>query len=256
MIVQPDFLDHWKTCLLCDLLNDTAAPLYVIRLWAHCQNRKTHRLQRTNMAMLKAICKAPQDADAFERAMLEAGFIEIESDEIIAHDWDEANASLIASWHNGRNGGRPRMNKPPKTHGYPKDNPKQTQGEPMANPDETDKRRVDREEKIRGENTSCAKPHGDSTQEGEAVLVFPCTGPARQWLLTEQKLTEWSETYNTLDVEAQVRLALQWIKDNPSKRKTAQGMPRFLGNWLSNAANNPRTTKTADAYQPKPIITL
>ena len=29
--------------------------------------------------------------------------------------------------------------------------------------------------------------------------------------------------------------AAQWTVDNPPKRKSARGMPRFLGNWLSKA---------------------
>lgn len=143
MIVQPDFLDHWKTQLLIDTLSDPSAPLYVIRLWAHCQNRKTHGFPRVNPNMVKSICKAVNhDAEVFEKAMLEAGFIRIEAGNIIAHDWEVINASLIANWENGRRGGRPRNNNPEKTHGL-------THKKPIANPGETDKIREDkiREEK-------------------------------------------------------------------------------------------------------------
>jgi hypothetical protein len=130
MIVQPDFLEHWKTSLLIELLDDKCAPLYVIRLWGHCQNRKTHRFPRVSPSITKAICKAPHDAEKFENAMIDSGFIRIEGGDVVAHEWDVINASLIANWENGKKGGRP---------------PKKTHKKPIGNPDVTDKRR---EEKI------------------------------------------------------------------------------------------------------------
>jgi len=135
MIVQPDFLDHWKTRLLIETLNDPCAPLYLIRLWAHCQNRKTHRFALGSFGKIKAICHAPQNCEIFSNALHECGFIRIEGDEFIAHDWENVNASLIAAWDNGKRGGRPKGK-----------NPRVTHGEPKSNPDETD--REDKIEKI------------------------------------------------------------------------------------------------------------
>ena len=135
MIVQPDFLDHWKTRLLVELLEDDCAPLYVIRFWAHCQNRKTHRFSMGCFNMIRAVCHAPHESEKFKQALIDSGFIRIEGQEIVAHDWDVVNASLIANWENGKRGGRPAK----KTHGYPMANPSQTHREPI------------REEKRRGE---------------------------------------------------------------------------------------------------------
>lgn len=154
MIVQPDFLDHWKTQVLTELLDDPCAPIYVIRLWGHCQNRKTHRFERVNPALIKAICKAPQKADLFESSMIEAGFLKIEGNEIVAHEWDIINASLIANWTNGKKGGRPRK----KTHGLPIANPSKTHSEPVENPDVTDKRRGEEIDKIEDNKTKPSLP--------------------------------------------------------------------------------------------------
>lgn len=153
MIVQPDFLDHWKTQLLIDTLQDDAAPIYVIRLWSHCQNRKTNKFVRSNEHIIKSICKAiKHQSNVFENAMLQAGFIKIENGYIIANNWEVVNASLIANWENGKLGGRPKS----KPRRNPWDNPDETHGvtqtKPMGNPDETDKRRVDRI----GLETECA----------------------------------------------------------------------------------------------------
>ena len=41
MIVDPDLFEHWRTRMLADLLGgDEMTPLYLIRLWAHCQLRR------------------------------------------------------------------------------------------------------------------------------------------------------------------------------------------------------------------------
>jgi|GEM_PF-3922869 len=159
MIVQPDFLDHWKTQLLIETLEDPTAPLYVIRLWAHCQNRKTHRFPRVNPAITKAICKASKHApDVFENAMVECGFIRIEDGDVVAHDWEHVNASLIAAWVNGKKGGRPKE----KTHGL-------TLPKPRANPNETDKSRVD---KSRLEKTGEEKIRSDGKGVAEVVSFY------------------------------------------------------------------------------------
>lgn len=69
-----------------------------------------------------------------------------------------------------------------------------------------------------------------------AVLLFPVIG-GPDWPLFQQKLDEWKATFPALDVLAQCRLARQWCIDNPSRRKTARGIGRFLFGWLERAQN-------------------
>ncbi len=56
-----------------------------------------------------------------------------------------------------------------------------------------------------------------------------------RWRLPQVKFEEYQNTYPTLDVEAELRKAGQWLSDNPKRRKTKKGMTRFLGGWLSRA---------------------
>jgi hypothetical protein len=152
MIIQPDFLDHWKTALLIDLLKDPSAPLYIIRLWAHCQNRKTHGLPTGNPAAIKAICRASNhDANDFLQALIDSGFVEKQGDELIAHGWSETNSYLINSWENGLHGGRPKKQtqkkpagNPQETHRKPTENPTVTQTEPISNREEKSSNREDK----------------------------------------------------------------------------------------------------------------
>jgi hypothetical protein len=57
----------------------------------------------------------------------------------------------------------------------------------------------------------------------------------KDWKLPQAKLDEYKEAFPRLDVEAELLKAGQWLNDNPSRRKTANGMPRFLGGWLGRA---------------------
>lgn len=66
------------------------------------------------------------------------------------------------------------------------------------------------------------------------VLRFPCVGSgASGWSLTVEQVERWREAYPAVDIVAEARRALAWVEANPSRRKTAGGMQRFLNNWLS-----------------------
>jgi len=153
LIVDPDFLDHWRTGMVADAIGDPMAPMYILRLWAHCQERKSDTFVMPP-AGLKAQCKCPSDAATFERALIDAGFLQRDGDTIIVLGWSEKNASLIAAWENGSKGGRPKKN-PTETHGKPMGSPAVTHGQPGANPGETDKRREEKNSSsLRSEETT------------------------------------------------------------------------------------------------------
>jgi hypothetical protein len=152
MIVDPDFLDHWRTRMLVDALGgDEMAPFYLLRLWAHCQRRKAVRFD-IPAAGLKGLCKAPCDAALLESSLIESGYIARDGAVIEVLKWAEQNASLIAAWENGAKGGRPHKKpseNPRVIEEEPTGNPAETQPEPMGNPAVTDKTR---EEKTREED--------------------------------------------------------------------------------------------------------
>ena len=75
MIVDPDFLDHWRTRMVVDALGgDEMAPMYIMRLWAHCQNRKGDKFDLDAQELATA-CRFNGSAHLFESAMVEAGFV-------------------------------------------------------------------------------------------------------------------------------------------------------------------------------------
>jgi hypothetical protein len=56
------------------------------------------------------------------------------------------------------------------------------------------------------------------------------------WALPAKQLAAWVELYPALDVQLELNKAWAWVDANPSRRKTARGMPRFLVSWLNRAA--------------------
>jgi hypothetical protein len=134
MIVQPDFLTHWKTKRLINSLNQIHAPLYVLRLWAFCQTSRRDRVPN-DPETIKAICDYDGDAKVFFKALIGSEYLEIENDaQCIAHGWAELNKALIHNWEVGRTGGRPKgskSNNPRETQGLASENPRKTLGEPI-----------------------------------------------------------------------------------------------------------------------------
>lgn len=122
----------------------------------------------------------------------------------------------------------------------------------------------DREEKrrVRGMNSpktpTCSEPTGsEPPATGEsaepAVLEFPTVGRgASVWPLTEAKVAEYRESFPGVDVLAECRVAVQWCRDNPTKRKTYRGMAAFLTRWLSQAQDRGGRNGKAIPRDPPP----
>ena len=81
------------------------------------------------------------------------------------------------------------------------------------------------------------RPPKQLCEESEAVAEFPVIGGG-VWWLPGWKADEWSEVFTGVDVPSEVNKALQWLRDNPSKRKTHRGMLRFLNQWIERAQND------------------
>jgi biotin operon repressor len=108
----------------------------------------------------------------------------------------------------------------------------------------------DKKEKNERTTTICAEPPCNSTPE-ETILTFDCTGTPKQWHLTKPMVEEFKVTFDTIDVEDQSRRAWQWLRVNPTKRKTAGGMPKFLNSWFNRAADN--NWKNTSIKEPKVV---
>lgn len=208
MIVDPDFLDHWRTRMLVDMLDDECAPLYVIRLWGHCHNRREWIFDDLPVQGTKAICRYSGDADTLERALIDCGFLERDGSQITMVGWDEHNASLITSWANGSKGGRPKKATRKEPSENPRVNPDETQEKPETNPSETDKIGLDKIGSIdtSEDESSQATPvpheaiidlYHKCFPVGQKVLISRYKGSTRE----KQLIQRWRESpkHQTLD---------------------------------------------------------
>ena len=62
-----------------------------------------------------------------------------------------------------------------------------------------------------------------------------CTG--LEMPISKAKVAEWEEAYPSVDVPATLREIRQWCIDNPTRRKTANGMHAFVSRWLAREQN-------------------
>lgn len=70
------------------------------------------------------------------------------------------------------------------------------------------------------------------------ITTFSLTGPIQLLGISHDRVHDYDETYPHGDNEARVRKASRWMQDNPSRRKTAAGINRFLNAWINNAQNS------------------
>lgn len=226
--------------MLIDLLDgDEMAPLYLIRLWAHCQQRKSDTFDMPTHG-LKAVCRYSGDAEKFEKAMVDSGWVSRTDGKITAEKWMERNKKLRQAWDNGAKGGRPQKNptetqeepngNPSVTQQEPTGNPTVTQREPNGNPRETDKIGEDK----RGLDTT-----GNQDEEGAAPsnTAAPVTwSPVDGFRVCNNRRSTWARAYPGVDIDVQLNIAHAWYTDNPGKRKKSHA--RFLGAWMKRACDD------------------
>lgn len=178
VIVEVDFLKHWKTQMLIGELDDKCAPLYLLALWTHCQIRKSDVIPG-NPSAIKAICGYDGDAERLKASLLACQFLDETENGLVVHGWSECNAKLIANWENGKKGGRQ------KTQPEPTGNPNRD----WDNPTVTD--RGDREEKI-DKKKAAPSERGMKFAQWFKTLLPPDTN------LTPSTLTSWATCFDEM----------------------------------------------------------
>lgn len=85
--------------------------------------------------------------------------------------------------------------------------------------------------------SACERPRRISqvTHTSDVVMVFKTNGTPETWGLESDLLKMWKAAFPGLDVEAECVKAGVWMESNPTRRKTARGMGKFLYSWLARA---------------------
>lgn len=128
-----------------------------------------------------------------------------------------------------------------------------TASEPTATTDDSLKTDQDRRGKV--PDQAATQDRGDDALD-QAVISFPIVGGKRgkgpaEWPLRQSKIAEYAESFPGVEVLAECRKAMQWCRDNPTRRKTFRGMAAFLQRWLGKAQDSCSNGKAIPRYAGK-----
>ena len=214
------------------------ARLCFILLWTIADD--SGRL-RGNSRMLASLLY-PYDIDAGKK--IDGWLDELESEKCILRYQSDSKDHYIAilNWHSHQKIDKPSKSKIPEPDSRAFANIREDSREV-----DEDSRSVVGGSKDQGEDQGsliCTEPQGDSMPLADHGFTL---SDGSLWRPTVSKVHEWQATFPVMDLDAQLRLAGQWLKDNPAKRKTERGMHRFLFAWLERAQNN---NKGLPLFQP------
>lgn len=240
--VDANMPHHPKVLKLARCLGDPAALLYVIRLWLWAsQFAKDGSLAAHDAVDVAIGCGWNGDPEVLLDALLACKLLDKEKSSVVIHDWEEHQGKHLKAAEADR--ARARKNRELQRSRTVRERSPDVRGNVTI-------RNVRNEEK----KDSCTEPDKPDSVP-PPVLVVPTNGKPAEWGLSPDKLAEWKASYPSVDVLAEIRKARQWVLDNPSRRKTARGMPAFLNRWLSKA-NDSGTFARRDAPPPAPGRTM
>lgn len=87
------------------------------------------------------------------------------------------------------------------------------------------------EDKGKGENEEsfCPEPNNGSTPPAYTLPL----NTGEEYPISDELVGEWNGLYPAVDIMQELRSMRGWLMSNPSKRKTKNGILRFINNWLS-----------------------
>jgi hypothetical protein len=73
---------------------------------------------------------------------------------------------------------------------------------------------------------------GAEASSAPSIIGLPLN-TGKEYQVTPKDLTEWRSLYPGIDVTQQLRNMRGWLLSNPARRKTPNGIHRFVTGWLS-----------------------
>jgi|688.fasta_scaffold32911_7 hypothetical protein len=89
-----------------------------------------------------------------------------------------------------------------------------------------------------------SKPYGDF---GEPPITFPTKGTPAEWVLPMGLFYEIELTFKDAPILDWIKQARLWTIANPTKQKTARGMPSFLIGWVTRQNDRPAQPRSFQA---------
>ena len=76
------------------------------------------------------------------------------------------------------------------------------------------------------------KPPKNEKSSSPVVISIPLNDKT-EYQITEADVAAWKDLYQAVDIMQELRKMKGWADANPSKRKTRNGIKRFINGWLS-----------------------
>lgn len=88
---------------------------------------------------------------------------------------------------------------------------------------------------------NCSEPIASELAISEPAVIEILTNKKNEIAnVTQQQYDRWVETYPGVDVWQTLLRIRSWAENNPAKRKTLKGMPKFIDSWLAREQDNPK----------------
>ena len=232
MIVSPDFFEHWKTKALIELSQRAESPLWVMRLWAHCQTRQEFRFRLPAIA-LKSICSVPAEitAEQWFDWLSKCQFIEGTADKWTVHGWAEANASLVSRWINGRQAKTKRKGSEAEAK------PKRKGSENTIRSGIREEKR--REDKIREEGLQSDGLRPAALADAQAFFVAQqATASEAESFFDFYETSGWKMNTGR-PLASWHAAARRWIRTNRARASAAPSGPKNFGSGGAGSSSNP-----------------
>ena len=104
---------------------------------------------------------------------------------------------------------------------------------------------LEKEKELCSERKKPSEPEAPPLADVEALIL----NTGQEWRPTMAEFEDYKRLYPGVDVAQAFRNMAGWCRGNPKKRKTANGIRRFVTNWLSSDQDN--ATRPARKQAPK-----
>lgn len=90
-------------------------------------------------------------------------------------------------------------------------------------------------------------------QPEETIVITLQLNTGDEYPITESHICLWAELYPSVDIRQELRNMKGWLLSNPKKRKTKNGILRFVTNWLTREQNSGRNRGQSQTESSDPL---
>lgn len=143
-----------------------------------------------------------------------------------------------ARYEDGKKGGRPKKakeetrvseNENIENQGFENENPRFLGEKPK---EEVKEKEEDKEKEEVKENKGLMHGAAEAASAPEPAIRLILNDKTLHSVY-QQEIDRWAELYPAVDVTQELRKMAGWLESNPSRRKTAKGINKFINGWLA-----------------------